>query len=292
MLQLTLALLPTLCPGSAQDAQGEGTPDTGAADPAAPRPGKIVEVTYLGNEGFMLESANRAALVDAFVDHTPEDKHGLTEEVIEELGQTRGLFENVLQSFTTHYHEGGLLTDCAMSFQLTHQRTIMWMVPEAVAEITAAWNYEERKFPARIKPQMPDPADWHKFGWGTLNAVFMNIPHAGPGAVKGEHVAHVIRVGGVKFFFAGHAIADPKTFSVYAEFIGNVHVAVVPYRYLIDEKSCELLQKQVAPRHIIPTGIPVEEFEEISKSLAKRFDNLVLFEEPLEKHTIEIKKRD
>lgn len=276
-----------------QDSQGEKKPqDEPPAVAAGPKP-KEVELTYLGNEAFLLEGWNQGALIDAFVDHTPEDPSTLPDSVVEEFGKLEGMFQNVVVSVTSHHHEGGLLAESMLTFQRNHARALLWTVPEALTKLTAAWDYEDKKFPsAKIKRQMPEPEDWHKFGWGGLNTVFMNMPHAGPGAVNGEHVAHILRVGGVRVFVAGHALAADKELSIYSQFVANIHVAMVPYGYLLDAKTRELLQDHVSPQYIVPTGIPADKFADVKKVLEGRFDNLLIFEKPLEKQTVTIERKN
>lgn len=191
--------------GAASLAMGGETP---AASPA--------RITYVANEGFLVQAGDTAVLVDALFGEKPLDFAEVpTEETLEKLRGGAAPFDAVRVALVTHRHVDHFDPGVASAFLHGHRDADLVGPPQVVASLKETPGFEGVASRVHAVPATPGADTSLMFGDVTVRA--LGIPH-GPYMVKDEstgkmvnrhrnteNLAYVVSIGGQTFLHNGDA---------------------------------------------------------------------------------------
>ncbi|MGD9100655.1 MAG: SUMF1/EgtB/PvdO family nonheme iron enzyme [Anaerolineae bacterium] len=245
-----------------------------------------LEITYIGNAGFLIASSDDKVLVDALYrgccGYTiPSERRTLMEQALPP-------FDGVDLILTTHVHADHFDPLVVGAHLENNPHAILVSTEQVVNQLRSVFpGFDDVRDRARAV-QLTEGERTQ----ATLNGIeleMLNLPHS-PDADGGrpEHMGFLFSVGGVKLLHLGDSEATLSELRVYQLPDENIDVAFVPYPYLIERGNHKAVREGIQAKQIIATHLAVagESREWICDSIEAYFPEAVVFHAEMEKWTV------
>ena len=243
-----------------------------------------VEITYTGNEGFLIASEGKKILIDAF--------HRLGYVKNQELMQNgQPPFDDVDLILTTHTDHDHF--DLQMVGQYLEKNPETLFVSTEQATDALAKNYKNsEEIKTRLKGFAPLEGERISFSHAGIDITMLLLHHGRNRKVKVTNIGFLFRLGGKKFLHMGDSEITLSELNLYNLAEENIDVAFVPYWYFTSEKYKPALLKgigagQVVPMHLMLVDGGPQERQRILASISGEFPDIILFSEEMEKRIIQ-----
>jgi L-ascorbate metabolism protein UlaG (beta-lactamase superfamily) len=207
----------------------------GLAASPAPRTPPEVRVTYLANEGVLIEGPC-AVLVDALLRDSLGSYARHPPDVQEKLESARPPFDKAGLALATHYHLDHWDPGAIARFLTNNPTAIFASTPEA----TVMLPYAARE---RVKALGPDTTMRLEASGARVEAI--PLEHG-----RTPHLAYRIDCGGRIVVHLGDASANEANYARLAQ-AGPADVALVPFWWLTDDGGRAFLKDRWGPKHIV-----------------------------------------
>jgi L-ascorbate metabolism protein UlaG (beta-lactamase superfamily) len=252
--------------------------------PAQIQAGPDVEITYTGNEGFLIEAGGNKILIDAF--------HRIGSVKTQELLQNgRPPFDNVDLILTTHTDHDHF--DLHMvGHYLENNTSSLFVSTNQAKDAFAKYFKNFKNIESRIKGFSPVEGEKISFSHSGIDITMILLLHGRNRQVKITNLGFILDVGGKKFIHMGDAEIVLSELEIYDIPEEKIDVAFVPYWYFTSEKYIPALQKgigakQVVPMHLILVDGGPQERQRIMKNIQDEFPDALLFKEEMETRIIQ-----
>jgi L-ascorbate metabolism protein UlaG (beta-lactamase superfamily) len=264
---------------------GAAQGDSATAASAAP-PSSGVEVTYLANSGFLLESGAHSILIDACLRDPVLPYAALPGHVLGKLTSARAPFDRPLLVLVSHDHADHVQPRVLERVLAANPASRLVSSPQVVAMLAAnATDFEAIR--AQVEPAEVVRGSLLTHEGDGLRIDFFKLDHGGKGHEQLAHLAHRIELGGLRLLHVGDAEPSPANFAPYHLDQRPLDVAFVPYWYFGSAGGVSVLREELRARILVPCHVPPHEWKNLAALLSESFPEAVLFREPLEKHRFE-----
>ncbi len=240
-----------------------------------------VKVTYIANEGVLIETKSKRILIDGLhrkyrdaYAFPPDDLRNLLE-------NARKPYDKVDLLLVSHLH-GDHFHPASVGLHLQNNpKTVLASSGQIVGEI-------EKDFAGykNIKPQIREiPHEWKKSStenFGGIKVKFLGLRHGSERFKWIQNFGHLIEADGLKFLHIGDADMTAENFSVYKLNEENIDVAFIPFWFLLSENGRNLVKEQFDPKHIVAVHVSPGDASEVSENLKKHYSDITVFTEILE----------
>ena len=257
-------------------------------------------VTYVANEGFLIQVGSKKVLIDAiFNDETINYAHVPDSETLENLENAEPPFDDIDLILVTHKHRDHFAAD-SVSRHLASNSEGVLVAPSQAVELLAAVDPELERFGDRIKDLKLElyrsvemtirgiRVEAHRL---RHSAYMVKDPETGKSYNRHEgieNIVYLIEIDGVKFFHVGDAILsqDADYFTDESFPRQDVTVAFLEFFDWSDETK-EILHSRMSPDHVVFMHLPpqAEEIEKLARRLTEIYPNAFVFRKPLEAHS-------
>lgn len=263
-----------------------------ATEPAAA--GGEVRVTYLGNEGFLVERSGHKVLIDALYRAGVPGYEVHSPELQQQLEWAREPFDGVDLVLATHVHNDHFDPGAVGKFLVENRDAVLVTTPQAADRLM-------RVFPAfsaiadRVQATHPPEGSKKKFEFGDIKLTVMTLHHGRD--VPFQNLGFLIEIDGAKLLHLGDTQilhAEMGRFGMNNE---QIDVAFVPFWLLLGETGQRMIRETIAPRKIVPMHVPLEDAPSLLfgsgvnrrgvMSILKAQPSLVVFDEPMQTQTID-----
>lgn len=276
---LLLLSAAALAPRSAQVVPPQGPPDQ------APQPLVLgADVTFLANEGFLIESGRYSVLIDAFVREQEGIYGALPTEVHKELVNARPPFDGLTIVLVSHEHADHVQMRSLEKY-LGNNSQAQLMTSPRVIEALRGGSRDFQAIQRRVTPIPTVRGSPNKLVQEEMSLEFFQLEHGGKANEGGFNLAHLIEIGGVRLLHVGDAEPTPANFSPYKLASRNIDVAFVPYWFFGSPAGMQVLQEEIRARTVVACHVPPREWERLDQLLKEQFPEVVLFKEALEKRS-------
>ena len=179
-----------------------------------------IKLTYLANEGVMLEGQKGRVLLDALFGDGLPDYAVVPRAMRDSLERAQGVFGGPMLVLTTHAHRDHY-DAAAVARYREHNPTSVLVGPAGAAGAAGA---------AQVKPV--------NLGWVQVRP--LAIPHGGTVHPVG-HAAYLVTLDGTTALHLGDTQSDPGTWVAAGVPAAGVDLALVPYWYALDQARFEAL---------------------------------------------------
>lgn len=255
-----------------------------AANPAENRADSEVEITYTGNEGFLIEAEGKKIMIDAF--------HRLGDVKNQEMLQKGHLpFDDVDLILTTHTDHDHFDLHMVGHYLFNHPKTVFVSTNQATDAF--AKDYKDfDKIKTRLKGFAPEEGEKIIFSHAGIDITVILLHHGRSRKVKVTNLGFLFSIGGKKFLHMGDSEIVRSELNIYNLPEEKIDVAFIPYWYFTSSKYKPALQhaigaEQVIPMHLILVDGGPEERQRILNSIPQEFPDAILFSEELEKRIIQ-----
>ena len=245
---------------------------------------KGVDVTFLANAGFFLESGRYSVLIDAFLREPSDIFAGLPEQVYKQLVNVQPPFDDLTIVLVSHDHPDHVQMRGLEKFLGKNAMAVLWVAPEVVRSLQA----HARDFGTiqkRIRPIPTAKNSIQEIVHEEMSIGFMQLEHRGKPGEEILNLGHLIEMGGVKILHVGDAMPTAENFAPYGLGSMGIDVAIVPYWFFNQPKGIRVLREEIRPKSVIVCHVPPSEQEKFGQLLQAQFPEVILFKEALEKRT-------
>lgn len=212
-----------------------------------------LKITYIANEGVLLENGEQKVLIDALFDDFYEAYLSPSEALMSDMQSSKSPFDNVALALTTHVHRDHFEAKTAGDFIKAHQESQFLSTAEVVTELKS--KYDIKSFEARISGKQKTTAKMTD----TINGIRLHsffIKHAGTRSAAIENLGFIIEIGGKKVLHLGDSDMDIERYSALNLAQYQVDVALVPYWYMSSDEGMEIIDNHIKAKNLIGIHYP------------------------------------
>jgi L-ascorbate metabolism protein UlaG (beta-lactamase superfamily) len=222
-----------------------------ACSPPAPLPAQELRITYLANEGVLVECGGTRVLIDALFRDGLEPYARHAPDVQEQLETGRAPFEGIDLALATHFHLDHWDAGAISRFLRNNPRALFASTEHATAMIPSSLRERVRNlWPANGRPS--------RLAAGPAKLTAIPLKH---GAT--QNLAYRLELSGRTLVHLGDADASDENFSPLAS-AGAVDVALVPFWWLLDSKATSFMKERWKPRNLAALHVGTTDLDSLS----------------------------
>jgi len=245
-------------------------------------PVQEVEITFLVNAGFLLQSGDTKILIDAFVEHSNSAYGALTDDIHEAMITGQPPFDSIPLVLVSHYHRDHFQAGTASAFLKNHPETLLVSSPEVLTAIRDD-DPEHEQIEPRLQEAWPEEGATLSLTLRGIPVDFVQLSHEGSEFYPAQCLGHIIHLGGKRILHLGDAELRAERFEGLSLGSREIDVALIPYWLLKVESSPAFFRKHITAKTLVATHIPPTlSDEEIAAEISGQFPDVVLLRQPME----------
>lgn len=255
-----------------------------------------LHLTYLGNEGFLIEAGGHKVLIDALTAQDPT--YVLKTEALQrQLLRAEPPFDDVGLVLTTHRHHDHFDPDAVSEYLLANPRARFISTPQAVERLRRAhpaWDVIRDRVDARY------PATGERIAIDGLpfSLELLRLHHGLERRPSTENLGFLLDVGGWKVLHIGDTEATERDFAPYRLAEDEIDIALVPSWFFAREPWTGVIETSVAPRRLVAMHLAPDwhreartanqrQARERVERIRRSHPQVLIFERELERRTFE-----
>ena len=216
----------------------------------APASRASLQITYVGNEGFLLRVGGEKILIDSLYRQGVRPYVVHPAQRLERMETALTPFDAIGLVLATHHHADHFDADSVARHLRSNPRaTFVSTHQSGQALARAAPELEQR-----VRAQTPVAGKKLERTLGELGLTAMNMHH-GRGN-PAENLGFLIEVGGWKVLHVGDTQMSSAELAVYELDQEGIDVAFVPSWFFEDPDLVQALRQEIAPRHVVVMHLP------------------------------------
>lgn len=239
-----------------------------------------LKITYIANEGVLLQGSAKKVLIDALFDDFYNDYLSPSAATIGQMMESDSPFDQVDLVLTTHFHRDHFEANLTGNFLKNHQESQLLTSAQVKGELSSKYT-DYDKITARVKG--------HQHGVQTLEdninglkvySFFIN--HAGGQRTENiENMGFIIEIGGKRVLHLGDADMNPERFKEVNLSQYNVDVALVPYWYMSSEAGIDILNNHIKAKQLVGIHYPKAPSAAALEEIKKNYPKATVFQKTL-----------
>lgn len=222
----------------------------------APGASRCLRLTYVANEGVLLEGPEGRVLIDAL--HRPYQPPYpvLPPQLRERAEKAEGIFAGVDLILVSHRHLDHFHPRAVARFLAHSRRARLISSSQVVSAVRQASGKRPPPWLDRTEAVPGTPGARTVRHIGALEVTLVGMRHARPEHRHIHNLAHVIRLGGMKVLHVGDADRARRNFARLQLRPGEVDVALLPYWYFLSRSGRALIDEVLRPRFLVAFHLP------------------------------------
>lgn len=239
-----------------------------------------LKVTYIANEGVLLEGGGKKAMIDALFDDFYKDYLSPDEATIKRMVSGQSPFDQVDLILTTHFHRDHFEANVTGNFLKSHAESKLLSSEQVKGELESKYiDYE------KIQKQIQG----HKRGVQTLvdninglKVYSFFINHAGGERTTNiENMGFIIEIAGKRVLHLGDADMSLARFEAIDLAQYNVDVALVPYWYMSSDAGIDILNNHIKAKNLIGIHYPKAPSQNALTEIKSNYPEAKVFQKTL-----------
>lgn len=245
-----------------------------------------VRITYIANEGVLIESGSQKVMIDALFDKYYEDYLHPTEDMLEKMIAGRAPYNDIDLLLSTHIHRDHFAPSVTGRFLKRHPETRLISSEQLAKSVT-----DDYAGGSAVASQVEGIVRDMRVHSREVNGVKVRaffIFHAGSTDMRTrqiENMGYLVEVGGKKILHLGDSDMLPDRFRQLDLKSMGVDIALVPYWYMADETGVQIINETIKPKQLLGIHFPRAGSPLALKEIAKNFPDAYVFSKVLEEHT-------
>ena len=248
-----------------------------AALAQAPRPG--VSITFLANEGVLLEADGRKVLIDALFEKYKTGFALPADSTRSALSAARAPFQNVDAVLFTHYHGDHFHPAPVVAHMRANSRATLLTSQQVIDSLRGRVRAGDPIL-QRMRARTTSPGTRRREIVNGIAIELLGVPHGGRGNI--EHLAYIVELGGRRILHLGDADFSEQTYAPFRLDTARIDVALVPEWALMREPSRRIVQRLINPRHIVAIHVMNGDSAQVTNALQRAMPAAVTFSRSLE----------
>lgn len=233
-------------------------------------------ITYIANEGVLIEKGDQKVLIDALFDEFYEAYLSPTEATREMMISGEIPYDQVNAVLTTHIHRDHFEPTIAGDFLKEHLESKFLSTAQAGNSLKEYEHYE----------QLANRIITHEKGTFTLTdevngiKVYSFFTEHSPGI---ENMGFVFEIGGSSILHLGDSNIDLERFKQLNLKQYNIDVALVPYWYMSDEVGQKIINEEIKAEQLVGIHFPKAPSSMVLKTIEVNYPEATVFKTPGER---------
>jgi L-ascorbate metabolism protein UlaG (beta-lactamase superfamily) len=274
--------LTLLCAGAPAQ-QNMNANSTGRIAPNTSQPS--LDVTYIGNEGFLMQAGGKKVLVDALFEETTEVL-GPSPELLAQIIGGSGPFADVDLLLVTHPHSDHFNPRLTIEFLRHHAHCQFVAYTQVIDRLRNEEGFAQIE--QQIHEVKLEPGAYEKIILNGIHLDVLCLNHMSADSSM-KNLAFIVELGGVRFLHMGDSSIDQS----------EAHLNNYPFeRSPVDilflnrvdrsEATQNFIAEKIKPSQIVAMHILPAELEEVSKNVRAAFPHAIIFKQSMERRLIPI----
>lgn len=247
-----------------------------------------VTLTFLANEGVVIEGSEHKVMIDGFVQEPFALFGAIPEGYARQQDTATGVFEDIDLALASHQHFEHFQPDPACRFFQSSPATRMATVPQ----VLVVFRERCKTVPGlrqRLDSVVLDAGEARVIPLGSNGdqVTLVALSHGTRKYARLEHLAHLVELDGIRILHLGDAALIAENFAALGMENWNLDVALVPYMYFQRKRGREILRRHVHARQLIAVHIPPREAEQFVFELTQTHPEVRAFVQPMEAIVVE-----
>jgi L-ascorbate metabolism protein UlaG (beta-lactamase superfamily) len=253
-----------------------------------------IDVTYIGNAGFMVTAGPHKVLVDAMYDQGWDHYLVPSRSTRGRIKRAEPPFDGVDLILATHWHDDHFDEEIVAE-HLRHSPGCTAVVTEQAADLLKG-RRDFAKIESQVRaiaPAWGEVVDMRVGGIPLMAVGMKHVPYPVEGGVDKHRdvqaIGYIVTVGGVNLYHVGDAVLDVDDGFITSSGIGKRRIDIVFMEYF-DRSSgtVRVIRELIRPYAVVATHIPPGEWERQSAAFRDTFDGAVVFRDSMERRTLDI----
>lgn len=235
------------------------------------------QVTYIANEGVLIERNGKKVLIDAVHDFYDENYLPTPFTDFNKMINRKDPFENIEYLLISHPHGDHFDPEMTIQFLNNHPEAELPASSQVYDSLSRIHSFEAVSGNIYTIPaELDKPFEVKKNGVGIEVVYLKHVNERHPWI---QNLGHLIEIDGIRFLHVGDADLTATIPEMdYQD--RNIDVAILPYWYFWESDEAQKVLEFIDPKVIIATHIsPANRYNEIERVKASRPDAIIFFQE-------------
>ncbi len=243
-----------------------------------------VKITYIANEGVLIESAEKKVIIDALFDKYYDEFHHPSESLLEKMISGEAPYNDVDLLLSTHVHRDHFAPTMAGRFLNGHKETRM--VASAQMAKSLAEDYAEGASVTNQVEGIVLDSLIHEREVNGIKVKAFFIKHAGGSRFrKIENMGFVIEIGGKRILHLGDSDMNAERFAALDLKSMNIDIALIPYWSMLEDPGVSIIKNSIQPKHLLAIHFPKVGSPPAEKAIAGNLPDAKILKEVFEEHS-------
>jgi L-ascorbate metabolism protein UlaG (beta-lactamase superfamily) len=258
-----------------------------------------LEVTYIANEGFLLEGGGKKVLIDALLDEGIPGYAGTPDSMRPALERAEPPFDGVDLILATHHHADHFGPRAVSRHLQANAGARFVSTPQSVEALKSTLGNGPLVL-ERVQAVEPGEGERVRLEVNGFQVQVLNLHHGRRRSPPVRNNGYLVKIGGLKILHMGDTEATVEDFRPYALAAEKIDVAFVPAWFMSAEDWLEVVRKEIRPREIVVMHIPARDapdgffgeggYDEEIQAIREEFPAAVILQDPGDSHSFGAKK--
>ena len=250
-----------------------------------------VELTYLSNEGFLLQAGESKILVDALFGDGLKNYPVVPREIREQMESAQEAFADVDLVFATHFHPDHFNAASVARYMRAQPKARFLSTFQAVEKVLAI----DPELKPRVEGFWPGPEKSESRKVAGIRVQILRLHHGMTRRPEVQNLGFIIELGGLRVLHVGDTEVTLEDVSAYALDRAGIDLALLPTWFYVAAKHRQVNDLLGSAHRVVmhmgtesaPAGYfhPVETREGLLKVLGESHPNAWVPTEPLDRKT-------
>lgn len=237
--------------------------------------GQSQSISYLGNEGVLIEYNGSKVLIDALFDEYNLKFDAPSENTMTKIMTQTKPYDGVDMVLVTHAHRDHFNGQIAADYIQANKSTRMIATPQAVDSMKI-YLTDFDKVSDRIT-SFPWKKGWKTLSHGNITITSAYMLHAGKRNFKIQNQVFIVKIGDKQVIHLGDTQMEHNNFDNMRLEYEDFDAVVVPFWYLTNVYGAELVRKFMHTNKVVGIHFPSDANSQPLEKIKEQFPNAVNF---------------
>lgn len=238
-------------------------------------------VTYLGNEGMLIEYQDKKIIIDGLFDDISGRFDSPDYDIMDDIIAGRAPYNNVQAALITHAHPDHFDAPSFARFLFNNKKSAMVMTMQAADSIKTKTDlYDSISSRIAVTPWVKG---WQTNDIGDIGVKSAYTRHAGKAFAKVQNQIFLITIGDKKILHVADTQMDVDYFDDLRLIYEDIDLAIVPFWFLTNLFGAEIVEKHIEAKKVAGMHLPNKNNEKTMEKIENFFPNATVFSEPGQK---------
>lgn len=240
--------------------------------------GNTVQVTYVGNSGFLITVGDKKVLIDALFEGFPPE-YTLPQEVLDKISNSEAPFDNVDLILASHDHADHFSAAMVRDFLQNNPDTVFIATNQAVSHLSDFGNRVIAVDPTIGSPVTVTANDIQ------VEAIYISHGQPPAGETEITNNAYLVTLNGIKFFHTGDIenLRDAIPYNLASQ---SIDLAFLPHFFMQDSGYLDVIQNNISAKFVFPIHYHFTTPTFNAVLIQSAYPNAIIFSNELETWTM------